>query len=171
MSRRFIELLVAAFANTKAMDYRLWLGISALLAGVIVAFINVAQGDVVFATIVLGAIAVLFPALIWLTQPSRSGPHISHAAAQAAERDHGIIIYWRPGCVFCDRLKLGLGRDRHHVSWVNIARDTEAAEYVAAHHNGDEQVPTAATGPGTLIEATPAAIRVHLQQARSESHS
>ena len=164
MSRRSIDLLAGAVANTKAMDYRLWFGVSALLAGVIVAVINIAQGDVVFATILLGVIAALFAALIWLTQPSRSGPHISHAAAQAAERDDGIIIYWRPGCVFCDRLKLGLGRDRHHVSWVNIARDTEAAEFVAANHDGDEQVPTAVTGAGTLIHATPAAIRAHLRQ-------
>jgi len=156
-------LLRGAIANTKATDYRLWFGISILLSGAIVAIINIMQGDVVFATILLGVVAVLFYALIWWTHPSRSGPHISHAAAQAAAEDHDVIIYWRPGCIFCDRLKLSLGTDRHNVSWVNILRDSDAAKFVAAHRNGNEEVPTVVTGGGKLIDATPEAVRTHLQ--------
>lgn len=68
--------------------------------------------------------------------------------------------------MFCDRLKLGLGSDRHDVSWVNILRDTEAANFVAAHRNGDEEVPTAVTGTGELIDATPEAIRTYIAAAR-----
>jgi hypothetical protein len=70
--------------------------------------------------------------------------------------------------VFCDRLKLGLGSARHDVSWVNILKDSEAAEYVANLRDGTETVPTAVTGAGVVIEPTPAAIKAHLDAANSE---
>lgn len=79
------------------MDYRLWFGMSGVLAGLIVAIINIVQGDTVFATILLAVVAVSFVVLIWSTQPSRDGPHMSHAAAQPAAEDRDVIIYWRPG--------------------------------------------------------------------------
>jgi mycoredoxin len=69
--------------------------------------------------------------------------------------------------VFCDRLKLGLGSARHDVSWVNILKDSEAAEYVARLCDGVETVPTAVTGAGVVIEATPAAIKAQLDRCRS----
>ena len=64
--------------------------------------------------------------------------------------------------MFCDRLKLGLGSARHDVSWVNILRDPEAAEFVAARRDGNEEVPTVVTGSGEMIEATAEAIRARL---------
>ena len=45
-------------------------------------------------------------------------------------------------------------------------RDTEGAKYVAAHRNGDEEVPTAFTGTNELIDATPEAIRTYITTAR-----
>ena len=54
------------------------------------------------------------------------------------------------------------------MSWVNISKDSEAAGYVADLHDGDEVVPTAVTGAGVVIEATPAAIKAHLDAANTE---
>lgn len=51
------------------------------------------------------------------------------------------------------------------MSWVNILRDSEAAEFVAANQNGDETVPTAVTGAGEMIDATPSAIQAQLRAA------
>lgn len=51
------------------------------------------------------------------------------------------------------------------MSWVNISKDSEAAEFVASHRDGDEIVPTAITGAGEMIEATPAAIKAQLGAA------
>ncbi len=51
------------------------------------------------------------------------------------------------------------------MSWVNILRDSEAAAFVAGHHNGDETVPTVVTGAGGMIEPTPAAVRAQLAVA------
>lgn len=45
---------------------------------------------------------------------------------------------------------------------MNILRDPEAAEFVVARRNGNEEVPTVVTGAGDLIEATPEAIRARL---------
>ena len=78
------------------MDYRLWIGVSAILAGLIVVVIGFIQGDVVFATILLVVLGLLLGLLLWWTRPS-GGPHISHAAAQAAAGDGDVIVYWTPG--------------------------------------------------------------------------
>jgi hypothetical protein len=51
------------------------------------------------------------------------------------------------------------------VSWVNILRDADAADFVAAHRNGDLEVPTAVTGAGDMVEATPHAIKARLGKA------
>jgi len=45
---------------------------------------------------------------------------------------------------------------------VNILRDPEAAEFVVARRNGNEEVPTVVTGAGDLIDATPEAIKAQL---------
>ena len=45
---------------------------------------------------------------------------------------------------------------------MNILRDPEAAEFVAALRNGNEEVPTVVTGAGHLIDATPEQITARL---------
>jgi hypothetical protein len=143
-------------------DYRQWVGGSVFLTGLVVVVVNYIQGDVAFATILLVLLGLLAGLLVWWTRPSRGGAHLSHAAAQAAAGDGDVIVYWRPGCLFCDRLRLGLGSARHDVSWVNILNDPEAAEFVATYRDGNEAVPIAVTGAGEMIDATPAAIKVQL---------
>ena len=51
------------------------------------------------------------------------------------------------------------------MSWVNILKDSEAAEFVTTHRDGNETVPTAVTGSGRMINATPAAIKAQLRAA------
>lgn len=149
-------------------DYRRNIGVSAVLAGLIVAAINYAGGDFAFATILLAVLTILLGVLLWWTRPSRGGPHMSHAAAQAAVGDRDVVVYWRPGCRHCDRLRLGLGTTRHHVSWVNILRDPEAAAFVATYRDGNHTVPTAVSGAGEMIDATAAAIKAHIGQQAKE---
>lgn len=45
---------------------------------------------------------------------------------------------------------------------MNILRDPEAAEFVSARRNGNEEVPTVVTGAGDLIDASPEAIQAQL---------
>ena len=144
-------------------DYRRNIGVSAVLAGLTVVVINYIEGDLYFATVLLLLLLLLLSTLLWWTQPGRSGPHLSHAAAQAAAGDGDVIVYWRPGCRHCDRLMRGLGRARRDVLWVDITRDSAAGDFVATLHDGDRTVPTAVTGAGKGIEATAAAIKARLE--------
>lgn len=52
------------------------------------------------------------------------------------------------------------------MSWVNIWKDDEAAEFVASYRDGNETVPTAVTGSGTMVEAVPSAIKAHLARLK-----
>lgn len=52
------------------------------------------------------------------------------------------------------------------MSWVNILRDPDAAQFVASRHDGDENVPTAVTGMGETLEATVATIKAHVEANR-----
>lgn len=62
-------------------------------------------------------------------------------------------------------MRLGLGRARNDVTWVNIWADADAARYVTGYRNGNETVPTAVTGSGTMIDANAAIIKEHLAKA------
>lgn len=50
------------------------------------------------------------------------------------------------------------------MSWVNILRDPEAAQYVASVRGGDEEVPTVVTGAGEMIPGTAEAVRAQLAE-------
>ena len=51
------------------------------------------------------------------------------------------------------------------MSWVNISKDADAAQFVTTYRDGNQTVPTAITGAGEMIDATPAAIKAHLGTA------
>ncbi len=87
----------ATIGTMRDMDYRRWIGESAVMAGLIVVVINLAQGDVGFAVVLLVVLAGVLGGLLWWTRPGYGGPHISHAAARAAAGDGDVIVYWRPG--------------------------------------------------------------------------
>ncbi|MFJ5721092.1 mycoredoxin [Streptomyces sp. NPDC093149] len=57
------------------------------------------------------------------------------------DRD-GIVVYWRPGCPYCMKLRLQLRLTKLQYSEVNIWRDPEAAAFVRSVANGNETVPT-----------------------------
>ena len=79
------------------MDYRQWIGVSGVMAGLVVVVINYIQGDVVFATILLLLLGLLLGLLLWWTRPNGGRLHISHADAQAGAGNGDVIVYWRPG--------------------------------------------------------------------------
>lgn len=61
------------------------------------------------------------------------------ARAAAAGR---VVVYWRRGCPFTQRLVMRLGRRAQRAVWVDIWADPEAAAYVRSVNGGDETVPT-----------------------------
>ncbi|MFI8833086.1 glutaredoxin domain-containing protein [Streptomyces afghaniensis] len=52
------------------------------------------------------------------------------------------VVYWRPGCTYCMRLRIRLGRSARRLHWVDIWRDPAGAAAVRAVNDGDETVPT-----------------------------
>jgi len=111
---------------------RRWLpSVLLLVAAFVAAFAGRYGVLVVFAVFAVALSPVLFP---------RSLP-----AAEAQRRsaaDGKAIVYWRPGCPFCLRLRATLGLRGRKAHWVDIWKDPEAAAAVRAVADGNETVPT-----------------------------
>ena len=81
--------------------------------------------------------------LAWWTSPIAYGISKKHGDVMALpDEQRRVVVYWRPGCIFCHRLRGGLGKDAKRVTWINIWQDAEAAEFVRSHNDGNETVPT-----------------------------
>ncbi|GAA3114830.1 glutaredoxin domain-containing protein [Streptomyces echinatus] len=52
------------------------------------------------------------------------------------------VVYWRPGCKYCLRLRIRLGRGARQLHWVDVWRDPAGAAAVREANGGDETVPT-----------------------------
>lgn len=121
---------------------------SALFLGAAVVFAITTRNVAV--AFVLAAVAVLVSPLIF----PRS---VTHAAArQRSAADGRPIVYWRPGCQFCLRLRFRLGASAGKVHWVNIWKDPEAAAAVRGIADGNETVPTVVAGDESMVNPDPA---------------
>lgn len=63
-------------------------------------------------------------------------------ALRRSAADGRPVVYWRPGCKYCLRLRFRLGRGARQLHWVNIWRDPAGAAAVRAANDGNETVPT-----------------------------
>ncbi len=83
-------------------------------------------------------------------------------ASRLAAADGRPIIYWRPGCSYCLRLRRKLGRRGRTAYWVNIWSDPEGAAAVRAITGGDETVPTVVVGNEQRVNPDPRWVREQL---------
>ncbi|MBK3555724.1 hypothetical protein JHN55_04015 [Streptomyces sp. MBT56] len=113
------------------------------------------------------AMTAVFPVLFVLLAVIHS-PLVFPApvpAAEAARRsavDGRPVVYWRPGCTYCLRLRLRLGRDASRLHWVDIWRDPAGAAAVRAATGGDETVPTVVVAERPHVNPDPAWVRGRL---------
>ncbi|MFD8604676.1 hypothetical protein AMK14_18500 [Streptomyces sp. TSRI0445] len=113
------------------------------------------------------AMTAVFPVLFVLLAVIHS-PLVFPApvpAAEAARRsavDGRLVVYWRPGCTYCLRLRLRLGRDASRLHWVDIWRDPAGAAAVRAATGGDETVPTVVVADRPHVNPDPAWVRGRL---------
>ncbi|MEU8522802.1 glutaredoxin domain-containing protein [Streptomyces sp. NBC_01216] len=65
----------------------------------------------------------------------------------------GVVLYWRPLCMFCLKLRLRLLFSPRRLTYtkVNIWRDPEAAAFVRSVANGFETVPTVTVAGQALV--------------------
>jgi mycoredoxin len=66
-----------------------------------------------------------------------------------------ITLYWRPGCMFCRRLRFVLWWHHLSVRQVNIWRDPDAAAFVRSVAGGNETVPTVVIDGRPLVNPAP----------------
>jgi mycoredoxin len=100
---------------------------------------------------------IAFAVIALLLSPLVFPRSLTHAAArERAAADGRPIVYWRPGCQFCLRLRLRLGASAGKVHWVNIWKDPEAAAAVRAIADGNETVPTVVVGGEARVNPDPA---------------
>ncbi|MFH8336608.1 glutaredoxin domain-containing protein [Streptomyces sp. AM6-12] len=83
-------------------------------------------------------------------------------ALRRSEADGRPVVYWRPGCAYCLRLRLRLGRSARRLHWVDIWRDPDGAAVVRAATGGDETVPTVVVAGRPHVNPDPAWVRDQL---------
>lgn len=95
----------------------------------------------------IGFMAAVGLALIALN--GRRGRHTSWVAAKNFVGPGHAVVFWKPGCSFCERLLRSVGDD-DRVTWVNVWVDKDGNAEVRRLNNGDELTPTAVVGNRVL---------------------
>jgi mycoredoxin len=107
--------------------------------------------------------AAILLAAAWFGSPVFGGRQQPWSTLRQRQKDEpGVVIFWRPGCVYCMRMMASLGRARGKAQWVNIWRDAEAAAFVREHNGGDETVPTVILPDGVYTNPEPDIVRREL---------
>jgi len=99
----------------------------------------------------------------WLS-PWQGGRSLRHEEVMAMpESEREVVVYWRPGCQYCMRLKSSLGDLRDKALWVNIWQDDEAAAFVRSVNDGNETVPTVVIDGEAHTNPDPEVVRQRLE--------
>ncbi|MFF4113345.1 glutaredoxin domain-containing protein [Streptomyces sp. NPDC001714] len=80
-------------------------------------------------------------------------------AQRRSAADGRPVVFWRPGCTYCMRLRIRLGRSARQAHWVNIWRDPAGAAAVRAANDGNETVPTVVVAGRTHTNPDPEWVR------------
>ncbi|KIF66802.1 membrane protein [Streptomyces sp. AcH 505] len=130
-----------------------------LLCGVVVAAGPALRGSPGLAAVcllVFVAVAVVHSPLVF---PRSIG---APEAQRRSAADGRPIVFWRPGCKYCLRLRFRLGRHARQLHWVDIWRDPAGAAVVRAANGGDETVPTVVVAGQAHVNPEPDWVRAQL---------
>ncbi|RMB72234.1 hypothetical protein AYK61_24435 [Rhodococcus sp. SBT000017] len=133
-------------------DAKLWglISLGAVAGFALVNFGNIAS------SIVVMVLAVVF--VLVLTTPVLYPRSLSDDASRIQATERSVpLIYWRPGCIFCLRLRVALLLRGKKAVWMNIRKDpagvgpaerpfNAAAARVRSVNDGNETVPTVFVG-------------------------
>jgi glutaredoxin len=129
-----------------------WFGAAVFAAAAVGKLVSSGQDDHWLSGFVFAALLL---AAAWAVSPLFGGRQEPWASLKDKNEDGTVVIFWRPGCVYCLRLKASLGRHGGGARWVNIWRDPEGAAFVREHNNGNETVPTVLVGGEVLTNPEP----------------
>ncbi|MES9511242.1 glutaredoxin domain-containing protein [Streptomyces sp. NPDC000609] len=118
------------------------------------------------------AVLVVFVLLAGVNSPLFFPRSIGALEAQRRSAADGRpVVYWRPGCTYCMRLRIRLGLSARQALWVDIWRDPEGAAAVRAVNDGNETVPTVVVAGRPHTNPDPAWVRAQLSlPRRRETH-
>ncbi|MFE0648843.1 glutaredoxin domain-containing protein [Streptomyces sp. NPDC059534] len=141
---------------------RVWiLPVLMLLCGALLAAGRAAGGSPVGAVALLLLFVLLAAATSPLAFPRSTG---AAEARRRAEADGRPVVYWRPGCAYCLRLRFRLGARGRRAHWVDIWRDPAGAAAVREATGGDETVPTVVVAGRAHVNPDPAWVREQLSR-------
>ncbi|MFF4489885.1 glutaredoxin domain-containing protein [Streptomyces sp. NPDC001544] len=110
-----------------------------------------------------GALLLVFVLIAGVHSPLVFPRSVSALEAQRRSAVDGRpVVFWRPGCQYCLRLRFRLGRSARQVHWVDIWRDPAGAAAVRAANDGDETVPTVVVAGRAYTNPSPAWVRRQL---------
>ena len=94
-----------------------------------------------------GVAGIVFGVLLfgygWVVSPAffpRSAD--LQVAVERATSGQAPLVFWKPGCIYCIRLRVGLGWGGRRVSWVDSSADERAEAVVRSKNGGDHTTPT-----------------------------
>ncbi|UUZ45806.1 glutaredoxin domain-containing protein [Janibacter limosus] len=137
---------------------RWWPALTGVVVSVVLLVQTLLTGDLSMLVLAVG-----FLVLAWWLSPlnGRGGPR--HTDIEAHRGDFPVVVYWRPGCVYCLRLRGALGKDKDKATRVSIWADEEAAAFVRSINGGNETVPTVRIGEQVHTNPEPDLVRAALR--------
>ncbi|MFK4227864.1 glutaredoxin domain-containing protein [Streptomyces sp. NPDC019890] len=112
------------------------------------------------------ALLLVFVLLAGVNSPLMFPRSIGALEAQRRSAVDGRpVVYWRPGCTYCLRLRIRLGRSASQLHWVDIWRDPDGAAAVRAVNDGNETVPTVVVGNQSHTNPDPEWVREQLSSS------
>jgi mycoredoxin len=96
-----------------------------------------------------GAIAFLVLYAVWLVIANL--PRRDRATSFENADHEGVVLYWRPGCKYCMKLRMRLRFTPLRHAEVNIWKDADAASFVRSVANGNETVPTVTVAGKVMV--------------------
>lgn len=140
------------------------LALVALVVGVLVVTFQLPHnpvGALIGGVVALGLVAWLFR-LRLVNRPDASWDQARHAL------DAGrTVVFWKPGCSHCARLRRELKHDQR-ILWVNVYRDDEADRRVRDVNEGDLVTPTVLVPTSFVESGTSVMRRPSVDEVRTE---
>lgn len=137
---------------------RRWGSALALLAaGIVLAVQGVRSGDPSNLVLCVGALV-----FAWWLSPLNGRGGLGHTEVDSHRAEFPVVIYWRPGCVYCLRLRGALGKSKDKATWISIWADEDAAAFVRSINDGNETVPTVRIGESVHTNPDPEIVRAAL---------
>ncbi|MFD0214531.1 glutaredoxin domain-containing protein [Streptomyces hirsutus] len=133
----------------------------------------VLSGSVVATSLALGgrpgsavALLLMFVLIAGVNSPLVFPRSVGALEAQRRSEAAGRpVVFWRPGCAYCLRLRIRLGRGARRLHWVDIWRDPAGAAAVRAAADGNETVPTVVVAGRPHVNPDPEWVREQLARS------